>query len=482
VSAEHGHFEERLGAGLRRHVPGFRELVSCERLSGGASQETYRVVLRDDGGERPLAVRRAAGGVASVRFPGYPGLRAEASMMRYARTAGVPVPEIYWIFTPEDELGDGFAMQWLDGETLGARIVRSPELAEIRPRLAEQCGAVLARIHAIDLQASGLDQVLDRIPPAAFVEQTWQRYQAFSTPQPMIDFTARWLQEHLPGDSEMRLVHNDFRNGNLMVSRRGIVAVLDWELAHIGDPMRDLGWLCTNSWRYGGDLPVGGFGDYADLFRGYESVSGKPVDPERVKYWQVFGSFWWAVGCLEMAEHYRSGPDKSVERPAIGRRSSECQVDCVNLLIPGPVDLLPTAPPESTDMPRADELLASVAAYLRQDVMTATRGRTSFLARVAANAVDVVQRELCAGPAARQRQHAQLRTLLACDGTLAALEWKLAHALRDGAMALDTPGLAQYLRDSVVQRVAIDQPRYSGLANALANALSAQSQNDGSKA
>ena len=93
-----------------------------------------------------------------------------------------------------------------------------------------------------------------------------------------------------------------------------------------------------------------------------------------------------------------------------------------------------------------------------------------------------MQRELCAGPEARQRQHAQLRDLLACDDTLAALEWKLAHALRDGAMALDTPGLAQYLRDSVVQRVAIDQPRYSGLATALANALSAQSQNDGSKA
>jgi len=369
-------------------------------------------------------------------------------------------------------------MQWLEGETLGARIVRAPELAEIRPKLAEQCGAVLARIHAIDLAASGLDQVLDRIPPSAFLEQTWKRYQAFDTPQPMIDFTARWLHDHLPGDTDLRLVHNDFRNGNIMVSPDGIVAVLDWELAHIGDPMRDLGWLCTNSWRFGGDLPVGGFGDYADLFRGYEAVSGKPVDPERVKYWQVFGSFWWAVGCLEMAEHYRSGPDKSVERPAIGRRSTECQVDCVNLLIPGPVDLLPPVQPESTDMPRADELLASVAEYLRQDVMNATRGRTRFLARVAANAVDIVQRELATDPRARQSQHDQLRALLQCDGSLAELEWKLVHTLRDGSMPLDAPGLARYLRDSVVHRVAIDQPRYSGLKTA----LSEQAQNDDRRA
>ena len=126
-----------------------------------------------------------------------------------------------------------------------------------------------------------------------------------------------------------------------MVSPAGVVAVLDWEIAHIGDPMRDLGWICTNSWRFGrSELPVGGFGGYADLFRGYERVSGRAVDPAHVKFWEVFGSFWWACSSLTMAEHYRTGPDKTVERPAIGRRSSECQVDCVNLLIPGPVELV----------------------------------------------------------------------------------------------------------------------------------------------
>jgi hypothetical protein len=163
--------------------------------------------------------------------------------------------------------------------------------------------------------------------------------------------------------------------------------VLDWEVAHIGDPMRDLGWICTNSWRFGrSDLPVGGFGTYADLFRGYEKVSGREVDPERVKFWEVFGSFWWSVGCLGMAEHYRTGPDKTVERPAIGRRSSECQVDCVNLLIPGPVDLLePDVQLSTVDMPRIDELVTSVRDYLRNDVMAATKGRTQFLARVAAS-------------------------------------------------------------------------------------------------
>ena len=187
----------------------------------------------------------------------------------------------------------------------------------------------------------------------------------------MIDYTARWLLANLPAAGEARLVHGDFRNGNLMVAPNGIVAVLDWEIAHCGDPMRDLGWLCTNSWRFGmSELPVGGFGDYAALIAGYEAASGRTVSLAHLRFWEVYGSFWWAVGCLEMAEHFRSGPDQTVERPAIGRRSSECQIDCVNLLIPGPVARVPArGAPDDDALPRIDELVTSVRDYLRGDVM-----------------------------------------------------------------------------------------------------------------
>jgi phosphotransferase family enzyme/uncharacterized protein DUF6285 len=350
--------------------------------------------------------------------------------------------------------------------------VRDPSLDAIRPRLAEQCGEILARIHAIDLRANRLDTRLARMTPEEFVRQTWQRYQVLQTPQPMIDFSARWLLEHLPESYQESLVHNDFRNGNIMVSPRGVVAVLDWEIAHVGDPMRDLGWICTNSWRFGrSDLPVGGFGHYADLFRGYERVSGKAVDPARVKFWEVFGSFWWSVGCLGMAEHYRSGPDKTVERPAIGRRSSECQVDCVNLLIPGPVELLqPAAAGAGVDMPRIDELVTSVRDYLRDDVMAQTRGRTQFLARVAGNSLDVVLRELAVGERHRSHQADRLRGLLEEGGDLESLRWSLVRRLRDHTMPLERPGLAEYLREAVVNQVAIDQPSYSGFKTALSNA------------
>jgi len=369
----------------------------------------------------------------------------------------------------EDDLGDGFVMEWLDGITLGAKVVRDPELDEIRPTLARKSGEVLAKIHAIDLEETGLTAYLDAITPAEYVEQTWARYRDFETAQPMIDYTGRWLVDNLPGDYSPSLVHNDFRNGNIMFDQQGIVAVLDWEVAHIGDPMRDLGWICTNSWRFGrSDLPVGGFGDYEDLFAGYESVSGKEVDRDRVRWWEVFGSFWWAIGCLGMAEHYRTGPDKTVERPAIGRRSSECQVDCVNLLIPGNVELVATETEHgSNEMPRMEELLVSVRDFLREEVMRETQGRTNFLARVASNSLDIAIREQVMGSRLKEGEVKRLNKVVHRDGTLDELRWKLVKDIRSQAIELDAPGLEDYLRFTVVNQVSIDQPKYSGLKTAI---------------
>jgi aminoglycoside phosphotransferase (APT) family kinase protein len=465
-------FDAALAKVLAGAIDGFESLDTVERLSGGASQETYRLTIRAGGEERLLCMRRAPGGVTiEARELGYPGLAAEARLMQVAREAGIPEPVVYHVLEPDDGVGAGFIMEWLEGEALGARIVRGEGLAEIRPKLAFEYGQILARIHAIDLAASGLDELLSPLPPAKYIEQTWQRYQALPTPQPMIDYAGRWLTDNCPADFTPTLVHNDFRNGNVMVDREGVVAVLDWEIAHIGDPMRDLGWICTNSWRFGSDLPVGGFGEYEDLFAGYEAVSGQPVDPERVRYWQVFGSFWWAVGSLGMAEHYRTGPDKTVERPAIGRRTSECQIDCVNLLFPGPIELVEAAEPDGHgDMPRIDELVQSVREYLRDDVMPNTRGRTSFLARVAGNSLDIVQRDLALGPEHRRRERERLEKLLGTSGGLEDLRWQLARGLRDGGIGLDLPGLQEHLRQTVANQIAIDQPRYSGLRQALVQA------------
>ena len=465
MSDRKAQMQERLAAALGRRLPGFRKLERFARLSAGASQETYRLDVETGDGAQTLALRRTAGGVWHKEVvPGRAGTQTEALLMRLGHEAGVPEPRVLAELEEEDGLGQGFVMDRLEGETLGARIVRSESLAQVRPKLARQCGEILARIHSIDVEATGLAKHLTRQSPRQFVEQTWAGYKLLRTPQPMIDYTGRWLLDNLPENPTLGLVHNDFRNGNLMVSEEGVTAVLDWEIAHIGDPMRDLGWICTNSWRFGRrDLPVGGFGSYEDLFEGYESVSGTKVDPDRVHYWEVFGSFWWAVGCLGMASAFREGPDPSIERAAIGRRSSECQVDCVNLLIPGPADVIepPTDPP-ALDLPRIDELVSGVRDHLRGDVMEATEGRLQFMTRVASNALDIVSREIAVGSEHRAREKEGLSALMGADLDLEGLRWKLVEALRDGSMPLDAEGLAEHLRNTVVNQVAIDQPRYSG--------------------
>ncbi len=449
---------------LLRNFPEVECLLSLERLSGGASQETYKLKVRANTKEQLFCLRRAPGGTLDNDDEKRPGLDVEAALMRAARQLGVPEPEIHYVFAPEDGLGEGFIMEWLEGETLGRRIVTSPELEDARKVFARQCGTLLAKIHSIDLAAVGLDQRLHRMPPKDFVEQTWEGYRMLEVPQPMIDFTAKWLLRHLPEQHSMCLVHNDFRNGNLMVKEDGICAVLDWETAHIGDPLRDLGWLCNPSWRFGGSLEVGGVGTRAELLAAYAHESGDEVDPHHLKFWEVFGSFWWSVSCLGMAQHYRTGPDQTVERPAIGRRTSESQADCVNQLIPGDFDLLEAAPSHSgLDLPESGELLASVHDFLREDVMAQTQGRLRFLSLVASNSLAILMRESGLIESHRRQEQDGLRALLGMNASLLDLRKTLCQALRDDSIRLDAPGLAQHLRQTVMNQLQIDQPKYPAL-------------------
>ena len=466
-----GALDENLGRVLVREVPGCIGLVSTERLSGGASQETYKLTVTTAKGTRLLCLRRAPGGPEAEVDSDLQesiGLPTEALLISKARAALVPEPKVHYVLRESDSLGEGFVMEWLEGETLGSRIVRSREFEAVRPRLAQQCGEILARIHAIELETSGLLEKLTIRTPEDLVRQTWERYKRFNTPQPMIDYAARWLLEHLPVRHDVTLVHNDFRNGNLMVDSTGIVGVLDWELAHVGDPMHDVGWLCTNSWRFGqANLTVGGFGNYEDLASGYESISGRKLDREHVRFWEVYGSFWWAVTTLVMVDQFRVGPDKSVERAAIGRRCSEAQIDCVNLIIKGPVKLVDPPDQSHQEMPGIAELLVSVRDFLRGDVMDSSRGRTQFLARVAGNSLDIIRRDRSIGGEHRRLELERLRTIFASQDDLADLQWRLVNALRDASIPLDHEGVIAHLRDTVANQVAIDQPGYSGLATAL---------------
>ena len=386
----------------------------------------------------------------------------EAELLELASSAQVPVPKVIESLHSTDGLGDGYLMEWLQGETMGQRIVKLPELQSARENLAFDCGQALARIHAIEV-TDRLREVLHSVAPEDLVRETWEAYIALETPQPMIDFTAQWLLRNLPAASDSTLVHGDFRNGNLMVAEQGITAVLDWELCHLGDPMRDLGWLCVNSWRFGRrDLPVGGFGTVDELVAGYEAQAGNCIDRDALHFWEVFGSFWWSVTTLGMAQTWRTGETPSVERPVIGRRSSEAQMDCVHLLIPGDIDpaLLQR---QQTELPTSVELVNSVRAHLKTSVLESLDGADKFLLRVAMNSLAIAERELQLTPALEAEELSRLVALVG-EGDLPELRWKLAHALRSGTL-FDESTLHQHLRLSVAGRLSIDQPTYSALTS-----------------
>ena len=463
VQTADGEFQASLSEVLARVLPGFRRIESIERLTAGASLETYSVWVFAGGDRRRLALRRAIKGVPKASIPWAPTIEAEAQLMIAARGADIPSPEVQYVFRDEDGLGHGFLMEWLDGETLGHRIVRSDRFASVRPRLAYQCGEILGRIHSINLSATGLESKLQRLSPAQLLEFTIAWYRKFNVARPTLEYAVKWLSEHIPPASELTLVHNDFRNGNFIVSEQGIVAVLDWEHALIGDPLRDLGWLCANSWRYGrSDLPVGGFGTYEELFAGYQSITGKRVDLTGVRYWQVFGTLWWAVGCLQLAAQYHEGLDRSIERLVIGRRVSECELDCVNLLMPGAPGARTDAQ-EDTPQCETFDLIDGLRSFLRENAEAAGSDRQGYLARVAANALEIVRRDVLVGPRARLEESARLRTLLGITGTLNELRRELAHRLQDGRQNLDDPVLENHLRCTTAAQIAIDQPKYVSL-------------------
>ncbi|HEV3500368.1 MAG TPA: phosphotransferase family protein [Bradyrhizobium sp.] len=323
--------EALLGRSVASWCPGATGVAAAVRLSGGASQETWSFDIVHPDGIFGAILRRAPQGYGAAPARAA-GLNAEAVLMQRAWEAGVPSPRVLHVLQPDDGLGTGFIMQRVEGETIPRKILRDEQFAQARPKLARQLGKVLAGIHGLDV--AQLPE-LRRMTAAKELGELERDYRSFDWPRPVFELALRWLRERNPGPSaEVTLVHGDFRHGNLIIGSDGVRAVLDWELAHLGDPMEDLGWICVNSWRFGEiDKPVGGFGTREELFAGYEAA-GRRVDPARVTFWEVMGTLRWGVMCCGMMQRFRVGPEHSVERAMIGRRSSETEIDLLRLLAP----------------------------------------------------------------------------------------------------------------------------------------------------
>ncbi|MEV0347470.1 phosphotransferase family protein [Nonomuraea sp. NPDC050680] len=292
------------------------------RLPGGASRETWALDVLD-GDERHELILRLDSPGAALEAGG--SLASEATLMRAAAEAGVPVPRIV-------AAGEAYIlMTRVAGETIPRRILREEAYAGARPRLAAQCGAALAAIHRMPLSA------LPPVPvPVVVAEDPLRQWRdvldQIGEPHPVFELAFRRLAATRPAAARRTVVHGDFRNGNLIVGPEGIRAVLDWELAHAGDPVEDLGWLCVKAWRFGSPLPVGGFGDYDDLVSAYEKAGGQPVDRDALRWWETFGVLKWGVICVMQTMRHLRGGARSVELAAIGRRVCENEWDLLRML------------------------------------------------------------------------------------------------------------------------------------------------------
>ena len=305
------------------------KVSNLEPLTGGASKEIWKFEVSNAKQSTKMILRRGSG----IEGPLAIKTADEARIQKEVIKVGVPVPKILAVSKNEEELGDSYIMHFVEGESIARKILRDKEYKKALPILAYQCGEAIAKIHNVDVNNFSF---LPKKPAEDQLEDLYSTYQSFEQPSPVFEYAYLWLKEQDFGNFQESLVHGDFRLGNIIVNSDGLQSIIDWELAHIGNPLQDLGWVCGNSWRFGkNDKVVGGFGELEDLLEGYNSISKLKVNKEMVKCWQVFGTFRWGVICLIQAYAHLNGTINSIEKAAIGRRVSETEIDIVDLLFLG---------------------------------------------------------------------------------------------------------------------------------------------------
>jgi aminoglycoside phosphotransferase (APT) family kinase protein len=285
-------------------------------LAGGASKEAWAI---DAGGE-PLLLRRAAGGVIHKHTL---SLADEFAVLEAAHEAGVKAPRPI-AYIPDLDGREAFVMERLEGETIGRRIVRMEGLP---PELPTQLADELAKIHAIPracvpfLQEANLERMVDE-------------FDEVGEARPAIELGLWWLREQRPPPRRPVVVHGDYRIGNVVVrAQDGLVGVLDWEFAHVDEPVRDLAFALVRAWRFGvSDKRLGGIGDVEPYLERYNDLTGFDVRSDELDYWELAGNVGWAIGCLTQMQRHLSGLDRSVELAVLGRLGAEVEYEICHLL------------------------------------------------------------------------------------------------------------------------------------------------------
>lgn len=423
-------------------------------LTGGASRQIWSFNATSEAVEMaPCVLRRDPPGHGDAAR-----MRSEVACLTAARSVEVPVPRVLAFGDDAPGIDAPFIiMDHIEAESFPKTIQRADEFARIRTSLANEMGRSLALIHKAPL--GGLN-MLSTTDPAEAITAV---YHDLEDPLPTVELGLRWLAENRPPQRADALVHADYRLGNLMISPDGIQGVLDWELAHVGNPIEDLGWLCVRAWRFGARPPVAGIGERSDLLDGYESEAGFRPTGAELHYWEVFGTLRWLVLSRFQAERHVSGHERSTEFAAIGRRVCENEFDL--LLSLGLVDLSDTPPDEvdrrtdrSGDLfgdPDVTDLLQVAIDALTGQVNPAIGDRSiRYQSSMVANLLRATRRELLIGDEERQLNSRRLAAIGCAD------EAELAGRIRSGELGPDSPGVLTAITGAVRARLLVSNPRH----------------------
>jgi len=313
--------EQRLAAYIASRLDDADEVhvEDLDRIFGGASRETYRFRLtwREGGAERQrrLILRRDPPGSLieterAIEFAAYRAFHGTA----------VPVPEPLWLEEDPSYLDHPFfVMEELSGFESSPQAITQPPYAEHAARLARRKWSILGEIAKADPKSLGLTSVMPAVSP----DDAWSRELAHwesvidedeLCPQPIVRAAIRWLRRNPPPPPRrLSVVHADFRTGNFLYDAKGqIHAILDWEMAHLGDPLEDLAWSINPVWCWAGDGRCGGLAPREDAIRIWEEASGLRADPDALHWWEVFSSIKGQAIWVSSAREFTEGKNQDL--------------------------------------------------------------------------------------------------------------------------------------------------------------------------
>ena len=412
------------------------------RLTGGATMESWRF---STSGEDYVLRRAPSLEFIAERPMSHAG---EAAVIEAARKAGVTAPEVLTVLEESDGIGSGFIMRALPG-TPNPKEILAMEGADT---ILREAARDLARIHSLKREDLPADvPVMDY---RAAIADLRAQFEEAGGDRPIIALGLKWLEDNCPEPCEPVLNHGDYRMGNILADNGQLTGVLDWELAHFGDPHEDLAFGCMAVWRFARyDRPALGLGSLKDYFAAYEAESGRTVDRERFRYWLIHRTVWWAMGCLRCAKVWRDGSDRMLERVVISRRTSEQELDLLMLLeedAPEEERALPAEPMIEPDETHGEATSGEIAVAISEWLETLKplmQGHNRFQLAVARNALGMIARD--------------------DDIVPRVTEPDLAQAILVGEETLASPGLLRELKEAALEKVMADVPKYPALAVAM---------------